>query len=479
LLILLNYIGIPLALSILGISVNAFDYGFYLELAFFSIGGFSVGLFFGKRNTATITFQKRYLPIYLPLFITVVTTAFLMVLTKGFFGNNLWTVFVFLEFPFLPNSFISVLTGQYLLIFLAPFTYFGTFLLGFITSERKNLQRVPFNKNASILAISTVFVCLAASFIVMWERSQNILPSYDFKYANGYSDVDLEPYTITNNKNILPKLDKPATFTIDNPRDMPVLDGAQAAYPVYAAFANATYKNIKQVNLLDNKFGIVSFMNTIYAFERLISGEVDIFFGAQPSAEQMSLAERSGKELLLTPIGKEAFVFFVNKKNPVTNLSIQQIKDIYSGKITDWSRVGGESNMIRAFQRPENSGSQTVMEKFMDDTPLMNPLKEEVNGMGEIMEEVANYRNYKTALGYSFRFFTTGMNPNNDIKLLSLNGIEPSADNIRNGKYPYVVNLYAITIKDNPKKTVEPFLKWMQGPQAQKLVEDIGYIPLN
>jgi phosphate transport system substrate-binding protein len=479
-LILLYYIGIPITLSFLGIftETSSSNYGVYLLLAVYAIGGILAGYFFGKRKTDPTTFHKRYLPIYLPLFITVFIVAILMILTKGYFGNNLWSAFIYLEFPFLPNSFISILNGQYLLAFLAPFTYFTGFLLGFTISERKSSHKVQFNFKSLTIAISTLLVCLAASGVVMWQRSQIILPSYGFKYENGYSDVDLQPYYVTNDKNILPKLAKPATFTINNPKDMPIMDGAQAAYPVYAAFANATYKNIARVNTFENGSEIVSFTNTINAFERLINGEVDIFFGAQPSVEQANLAEQAGKKLTLTPIGKEAFVFFLNKKNSVNNLSIQQVKDIYSGKITTWNQVDGENNKIRAFQRPENSGSQTIMEKIMGDTPLMDPLKEEVSGMGEIMEEVANYRNYKSAIGYSFRFFATSMYPNNNIKLISINGVEPSAENISNGKYPYVVNLYAITVKDNPKKTVVPFLKWMQGSQGQKLVEDVGYIPI-
>jgi phosphate transport system substrate-binding protein len=480
LLILLYYIGIPIVLSFLGIfsEMSASSYGAYVLIVVYALGGLIAGYFFGKRKTDSATFLKRYLPIYFPLFITVFLVAILMILTKGYFGNNLWTTFIFLEFPFLPNSFISILNGQYLLVFLAPFTYFTALLLGFTTSERKNIHKVQFNFKPLTIGISILLICLTASWIVMWQRSQIILPSYGFKYANGYSDVDLEPYYVTNRKNILPKLANPATFTIHNPKDMPILDGAQAAYPVYAAFANAAYKDIPRVNNLENGSEIVSFTNTINAFERLINGEVDIFFGAQPSVEQANLAERFGKKLTLTPIGKEAFVFFLNKKNSVNNLSIQQVKDIYSGKITDWNQVDGESSRIRAFQRPENSGSQTIMEKIMGDTPLMDPLKEEVSGMGEIMEEVANYRNYKSAIGYSFRFFTTGMNPNNDIKLISINGVEPSTENISNGKYPYVVNLYAISVKDNPKETVAPFLKWMQGSEGQKLVKDVGYISI-
>jgi phosphate transport system substrate-binding protein len=477
---LLCYIGIPFVASFLGIfsGETVSEYGNYLILAIFAISGLIAGYFIGKRKNEASTFQKRYLPVYLPLLLTVSVSAILMLLTKGYFGNGLWSIFVFLEFPFLPNSFISAFMGEFLLVFLAPFTYFTALLLGFVTSERKSIHKVKFHFKTVIFAATTVLVCLAVSSFVLWQRSQTILPSYGFQYANGYSDVDLWPYTITNEKNILPKLKEPSAFKISNKQEMPILDGAQAAYPVYAAFANSVYRNIKQDNLTSNDFEIVSFTNTINAFERLVSGDVDIFFGAQPSVEQKNLAERSGKELILTPIGKEAFVFFLNKKNPVNELSTQQIKDIYSGKITNWEQVNGENNKIRAFQRPENSGSQTIMEKFMGNTPLMDPLKEEVSGMGEIMEEVANYRNYKTAIGYSFRFFATGMYPNNKIKLIPINGIEPSTENIQSGKYPYVVNLYAISVKDNPKTTINPFLKWMQGEQGQKLVEDIGYVPL-
>lgn len=159
---------------------------------------------------------------------------------------------------------------------------------------------------------------------------------------------------MTNPNNILPKLEGPASFIIEKQNEMPILDGAEAAYPVYAAFANASYMEIGNKNNLPTGEEIVSFTNTIYAFERLVSGEVDIFFGAQPSASQQSLAMSKGKELVLTPIGKEAFVFFVNEKNPVENLSSKDIKGIYSGKITGWKEVGGETNEILAFQRPAN-----------------------------------------------------------------------------------------------------------------------------
>ena len=471
---------IPLFLSFLGIAILPIEkFGAPILLLIISVLALIIGFQFGKRQQAA-SFYGRYLPVYAPLLLTVLLAAAGMVISKGFFGHQVWGIFVFTLFPFLPNSFISAMMGEFIFTFAVPFAYYLFLLIGFIVSERRTKSKVTLKKVNVFAGIGIIILLLAVIGSIYIERSKHILPpSYGFDYGNGFSSVDLEPYYVTNPSNILPKLQEPASFKVENQSEMPILDGAEAAYPVYASFANATYMDIRNKNVLPTGEEIVSFTNTIYAFERLVSGEVDIFFGAQPSASQQSLAEIKGKELVLTPIGKEAFVFFANQKNPVENLTSEDIKSIYSGRISNWNEVGGENNKIMAFQRPTDSGSQTIMEKFMGDTPLMPALKEEVAGMGDLMEEVASYRNYNNSLGYSFRFFTTGMNPNEKIKLLSLDGIEPTPENIASGKYPYVVNLYAITVKDNPKKSVQPMLDWMQGPEGQKLIEEIGYIPLH
>ncbi|WP_353050148.1 substrate-binding domain-containing protein [Bacillus sp. ISL-41] len=469
----------PLFLSFLGIGIMPIEnYGPLIMVLTISILALIIGYRFGKRPKAA-TFNSRYLPVFAPLLITVLLAAIGMIISKGFFGHQVWEIFVFAPFPFLPNSFISALMGEFILTFAVPFSYYLFFLIGFFASERRTQTKVILKKGNLFAGVGIIVLLLAVIGTIYIERSKHVLPpSYGFDYGNGFSSVDLEPYYVTNPNNKLPKLEGPASFSVETQSEMPILDGAEAAYPVYAAFANATYKEIRSNNTLPTGEEVVSFTNTIYAFERLVSGEVDIFFGAQPSASQQSLAESKGKELVLTPIGKEAFVFFVNEKNPVENLTSEEIKSIYSAKITNWSEVGGKENRIMAFQRPADSGSQTIMEKFMGDTPLMPALKEEVAGMGDLMEEVASYRNYNNSLGYSFRFFTTGMNPNAKIKLVSLDGVEPSPENIASGKYPFVVNLYAITVKDNPKKSVQPMLEWMQGPEGQKLIKGIGYIPL-
>ena len=189
------------------------------------------------------------------------------------------------------------------------------------------------------------------------------------------------------------------------------------------------------------------------------------------------MAKERGVLLKLTPIAKEAFVFFVNRKNPVKSLTIEQIRDIYRKNITNWNDVGGSNEAIIPFQRPENSGSQTIMlAKVMEGNPLPPPLMEEyVRGMFEVVREVATYTNYSSSIGYSFRYFVTGMSPNNSIKLLAVNGVEPTPENIRSGVYPLTVDVYAITAGSENANT-EKLINWILSEQGQKLIELYGYV---
>jgi len=267
----------------------------------------------------------------------------------------------------------------------------------------------------------------------------------------------------------------------------PRLDGATALLPVYAAAAHAIYKNIEPVN--ENIIAIpfddilkppVLVSTTPKAYENLINGHADIIFCAQPSPEQIAAAKAKGVEFQLTPIGSEAFVFFVNEANPVNSLTTAQIRAIYKKEITNWSEVGGRKENILPFQRTANSGSQTAMElQVMRGTPMATPLKEErFVGMGKIIAAAA-YRNAPNAIGYSFRFFVTTMTGTKGIKLLKIDGVAPTVETIRDGTYPYAGNFYAITTNktaNNPH--VQELIAWFLSPQGQKLIEDTGYVSL-
>lgn len=311
---------------------------------------------------------------------------------------------------------------------------------------------------------------------------------YGFVYEGGWSSVDLKPYYVENPENKLAKLDEPASFIISDVSKMPVLDGAEATYPVYSAFANACYENIAEIQEYaksregkeENAPKPVRFTNTIEAYKSLVDGDVDIFFGSMPSPEQKQLAADAGKELVYTPIGKEAFVFFVSEDNPVDGLTSEQVRDVYSGKISNWRKVGGRNLPILAFQRPKNSGSQTRMEYFMGDVPLKEPLRSEFEiSMVGVVSSVAGYQNKKTAIGYSFRYYATQMvlpEDSGHMKFLSLDGVYPSPENIADNSYPLTGQLYAVSLADNDNEYVPKLLEFMTSEQGKQIVKETGYI---
>lgn len=469
-----SYFGVvPLVISFITLFITTDNFLITTILPLI-IGGWIAGWIASRTLIKSDDKSGLTLVFLFPLGYTAVIWAVFMLISSGFYGADSWLVYGILHIAMAPIFFMTMLMGEGRLFLWAPLTYELAFVFGVFLSLLIKRVRPTFNKKQVVTVLTVFILAIGTGAGVQWQRSKTVLPSYGFEYGGGYSSTDLTPYEVTNPDNKLPKLAEPSTFMIKNSSEMPILDGAEAAYPVYSAFANTVYENISKA---DNVMDIVSFTNTIYSYERLLSGEVDIYFGAEPSKEQREMAKRQGKELVMTPIGKEAFVFFVNPDNKVDSLDVSEIQSIYSGKIMNWSELGGKNERIIAFQRPKNSGSQTLLEKIMGDTPIMEPLKEDVpEGMGGIIEQVADYRNYDNSIGFSFRFFATGMRDNSNIKLLAIDGIEPSPENIASGKYPFTANLYAVTLKDNNKTTIEPFLEWMKGPQGQEIIEKIGYI---
>jgi phosphate transport system substrate-binding protein len=259
--------------------------------------------------------------------------------------------------------------------------------------------------------------------------------------------------------------------------DLPVLDGAAALYPVYAAFAQAVYD--------ENAFSKdkVLLTNTRGAYEAVISGDRDIIFVAGASGKQLAAARAAGADLQLTPIGREAFVFLTGKSNPIDTIAYQQIRNIYSGKTANWRTLGWkEGGKIIAFQRPEGSGSQTGLQMIMGGLPIQvpQPLPDaSLIGTNSLMKQVSvEWQGVQPAIGYSYRYYATTMYPNSDAKLLRVNGIEPSIENIQNGSYPFVADFYAVT-NGEPRGNSKLLIDWILSGQGQEIIEKTGYIPIS
>lgn len=370
--------------------------------------------------------------------------------------------------PWLPMLFVFSFSGDLLLYPVVQMIVYMLSALFFASNCARHKRKLLYTKRRVGLLGAAFLLCVISGY-QLYVRSNQILET-DFSVTRVEDEVKRWEYAPFSEGNKLWVPEKPPALEIV--ADYPHIDGATAAYPVYGAIVQSVYKG------LDNRTiaKYVSCSGTEEAYGRLINGEIDVFFGAQPSAWQVEEAAKRGVEFCLTPVAREAFVFLVSRENPVETLTVGQIQDIYQKKIKNWEDLGGIDEQIIPFQRPENSGSQTIMQKVMGEKELPPPLLEEyASGMGGVIEVVASYRNYPGAIGYSFRYFATGMKENDDIRLLAVNGIEPSAKNIKNGSYPFTVDVYAVTTKA-PQGNVKALIAWILTEEGQEMIEACGYV---
>ena len=287
--------------------------------------------------------------------------------------------------------------------------------------------------------------------------------------VNTSPNIDIQAYLPFEENSKIVNMDSKTLKLTEN---LPRIDGAAALFPVYSAFVNAVYPNTTKLH-----DGIFEYNNTPDGYRLLAEKETDIFIGVYPSDEQKAYAEENQTTFEYTPIGTEAFVFFVHKDNPITNLTTKQIKDIYSGKITNWKDVGGKNEKITAFQRNEGSGSQSMLKRFMGDTPITDAPTEMVNNlMAGIIEQVADYKSKTNSIGFSFRYYVEGIIKNPDIKMISIDGAAPTSENIRNGSYPILTPIYAVTYKENQNGNVDKLLEWILSDEGQYIINETGYV---
>lgn len=319
-----------------------------------------------------------------------------------------------------------------------------------------------------IASVVLVFSLLNASIYILFTRRL----SNNFGGADGYKMVDVSRYLPHTDGSELESVE--TDFVLHG--ELPVLDGAAALVPVYAAVVDTLYPkgsvtyeggvfsddNPRGENFANDSK--MQYKNTVRGYKAVVDGETDILFCAAPSEEQIQYAKEQGVELVYVPIGLEAFVFFVNRNNPVDGLDAEQVRKIYSGEYTSWSQVGGARRLINPVTRLEGSGSQSAMNGFMGDTSIADK---------------SFFAPFGASIGFSFRYYLDGMVEDEGVKMLSINGVYPSTDNIKNGTYPIVARFYAVYRADNENENVKALIEWLLTEEGQTLIEKNGYVGIH
>ena len=254
----------------------------------------------------------------------------------------------------------------------------------------------------------------------------------------------------------------------------PRLDGSTSMVPLAEAVASVLLGEDRE-SVTD----LCQFNRTTQSFRNLAMGECDLLLAGEPNAAVFTEMEEQGFAYEIETIAMDGLVFLVNEHNPVDSLTTDQIRDIYTGKITNWSQVGGSDAEIIPFQRNEGAGSQALMKKLvMGDTPLAEPPEEYMaSSMGELMSVVKSYDNSANAIGYSVYYYANDMQMAQGLKLLKVDGVEPSRETIRSGEYPHRNAYYCVIPasagEDSPNRIL---FDWLMSEDGQKLIDLEGYV---
>lgn len=494
--LLLMFIGIPLVahgvaaaclflqellsktLTALGIS-RAFANGDIATCVFYALGGvmtFFVGWLWARFTSAKENNALRQSLLLLPALLVLIMWIVVMQRAGFSFSSQWFGLMWTIGLPWMGINLIALLSGWYWAMVIIPVGTQVCFTLGCYWRHRYT----PDSRACIGLRNMLVLVLIALSLVACWQAKvrQDKFPriTRESAVSESIDSWNYRPDT-ANNKLTALRGAVPFTFT-DNKH--PRLDGATAAYPLYASAFFALNSFPDDMPFYEIRACCLAVSRTPDAYKNIIADKADIIFVAQPSEGQKKRAQAENVNLIYTPFAREAFVFITHADNPIDSLTQQQVRDIFSGKTTRWNEVGGDSRDIEVWQRPEDSGSQsTMMAKVMKETPMLPPKETEVaRGMGGVIRKVAEYQNGKGAIGYTFRYYATKMNASAGIKLLAIDGIAPTKETIRNGSYPFAVDVYMVT-RENPTAETQRLVKWFLSPQGQALVEDVGYVPLH
>lgn len=167
------------------------------------------------------------------------------------------------------------------------------------------------------------------------------------------------------------------------------------------------------------------------------------------------------------PLALDGIAIIVNPANPVSNLTKDQVRDIYSGIITNWSQVGGPDQNIHLSAREEGSGTRTAFEDLvMDDFTVVKKAILQPSS-GALIQVV---KSDPAAISFvSFGYLS------NSVKALKIDGVAATEANVKSGAYPIVRSLYFLT-KTEPEGLVKEFLGFCAGPDAEAIILSEGYV---
>ena len=241
-----------------------------------------------------------------------------------------------------------------------------------------------------------------------------------------------------------------------------VLDGSTTVGPIAKAFA-AYFKKTTGVDVTVSESGSGN------GAKSLINKSCDIANMSRPMKDNEEAAARSkGVKPVEHIIALDGIAVIVHPGNRVNNLSRKQIRDIYSGRVTNWSVVGGPNAPIVMIQRESNSGTQDTFKELVmgKDLPISKRAETQASN-GAVKSRVAST---PTAIGFVGHGYVDG-----SVKALDVDGVEATVQTIKSGRYPISRPLFMYT-NGQPTGNVKAFIDLPKTVEGQKIISEVGFV---
>lgn len=257
--------------------------------------------------------------------------------------------------------------------------------------------------------------------------------------------------------------------------DFPVMDSSTARKPLV--------QNIYRFFCLDTGYGGAEPLcsTTHGAWLNIADKKADIALLAAPTDEEKAYLAERGVEVEMKLYGGDGLVFIGNSACGVTDLTLDQVRAIFRGEITNWSELGGADHAIRVLYRDDQSGSQRLFEKMVfkgEDVPDYEALGFE--RLDEMNTLVSACLDDPYAIGYSIMTYLNDVYSNEALLAFSLNGYSATPENVRTGDYPLGTKGYVVIRSDEPEDSpARRLYDWFGSPLSDTFLTSCGITPLS
>lgn len=206
----------------------------------------------------------------------------------------------------------------------------------------------------------------------------------------------------------------------------------------------------------------------------LINGSTEICQASRnmKDSEKKKLRERYFSLGAEIPVAKDGVTIYVHEKNSVNELTLDQIKDIYTGKITNWKQVGGQDAKIVLYGRENSSGTYVFFREKALRNADYSASMQSLPGTSAVVNAVSKDQ---SGIGYGGAAYAKG------IKELAIKtdkgSFRPTAEHVKSGSYPLARDLYWY-LRSKPSGEVKKLVDWILSPEGQEIVTKVGYFPI-